>query len=58
MTQREHLPEVLPAPPESGTEVRAVPGNPGTAAESVPGRRPVAMLSGGLAVVVLPALAR
>ncbi|RKT82338.1 hypothetical protein SAMN05421805_11694 [Saccharopolyspora antimicrobica] len=57
MTQREHLPEVLPAPPDSGTEVRAVPGNPSTAAESVPGRRPVAMVSGGLAVVLLPVLA-
>lgn len=57
MTQREHLPEVLPAPPESGTEVRAVSGNPSTAAESVPGRRPVAIVLAALGVVLLPVLA-
>ncbi|MER6989902.1 hypothetical protein ABT337_09280 [Saccharopolyspora hirsuta] len=56
MTRREHLPEVLPAPPESGAETQPVPGNPGAARESVPGRRPVALVLGGLAVVLLPAL--
>lgn len=56
MTRREHLPEVLPAPPESGTEARPVPGDPGAARESVPGRRAVALVVGGLAVVLLPAV--
>ncbi|MGW1678722.1 hypothetical protein [Saccharopolyspora sp. NPDC002376] len=56
MTNREHLPEVLPAPPESGTEARAVPGNPSAAPEFVPGRRPVSLALGALSVVVLPAL--
>ncbi|MCI2419857.1 hypothetical protein MOQ72_20635 [Saccharopolyspora sp. K220] len=57
MTRREHVPEVLPAPPETGTAVRAVPGNPGTAPESVPGRRSVALGLAALGVVLLPALA-
>ncbi|MER7013000.1 hypothetical protein ABT324_16395 [Saccharopolyspora sp. NPDC000359] len=56
MTRREHLPEVLPAPPESGTGAQPVPGTPSAARNSVPGRRPVALASGGLAVVLLPVL--
>ncbi|MER5393561.1 hypothetical protein [Saccharopolyspora sp. NPDC002686] len=55
MTNREHLAEVLPAPPESGTEVSAVPGKPSAAPEFVPGRRAASLVLGALSVVVLPA---
>ncbi|WP_190817287.1 hypothetical protein [Saccharopolyspora pogona] len=55
MTQREHLPEVLPAPPESGAEVRPVAGRGTSAPEGVPGRRVIAFLLAALGIVLLPA---
>ncbi|SFS67011.1 hypothetical protein [Saccharopolyspora flava] len=50
----QHIPEVLPAPPETGTEVTPVPGEPSTAPEVVPGRVVQAFGLGALAVVVIP----
>ncbi|MEB3368524.1 hypothetical protein [Saccharopolyspora mangrovi] len=50
----QHIPEVLPAPPETGTEVAPVAGRPSTAPESVPGRHVQAFGIGALAVVVIP----
>lgn len=55
MTQREHLPEVLPAPPESGAEVRPVAGQGTSAPDTVPGRRVIAFLLAALGIVLLPA---
>ncbi|TDD91637.1 hypothetical protein E1202_05680 [Saccharopolyspora karakumensis] len=54
MTAHEHIPEVLPAPPETGTEVAPLAGPPSTAPESVPGRRAQAFGIGAAAVVLIP----
>lgn len=49
-----HIPEVLPAPPEAGTEVRPVGGQQSAVPRSVPGRRLQAFGLGAAAVVVIP----
>ena len=54
MTAREHLPEVLPAPPATGTEVTPVAGRASAAPEFVPGRRAQAFALGAAAVVLIP----
>ncbi|MEV5535405.1 hypothetical protein AB0L13_01000 [Saccharopolyspora shandongensis] len=55
MTQREHVPEVRPAPPASGTAVQPVPGPGATAPDAVPGRRATAFLLAALGIVLVPA---
>ncbi|MEV0697568.1 hypothetical protein AB0I53_06560 [Saccharopolyspora sp. NPDC050389] len=54
MTQREHVPEVLPAPPASGTAVQPVPGPETTAPDAVPARRMTAFLLAALGIVLIP----
>lgn len=54
MTAGEHAPEVLPAPPATGTEVTPVTGQASAAPESVPGRRAQAFGLGAAAVVLIP----
>ncbi|RRO14811.1 hypothetical protein EIL87_18950 [Saccharopolyspora rhizosphaerae] len=49
-----HIPEVLPAPPEAGTEVSPVSGRPSSAPESVPSRRVQAFGIGAVALVLVP----
>ncbi|MEV6230557.1 hypothetical protein AB0L88_22120 [Saccharopolyspora shandongensis] len=53
MTQREHVPEVLPAPPASGTAVQPVPGTGTTALDAVPRRRAIAFLLAALGIVLV-----
>jgi hypothetical protein len=55
MTRDEHVPEVLPAPPETGTEVRPVAGQRSNAPKAVLGRRAQAFGIAAVAVVVIPA---
>ncbi|MFC7344276.1 hypothetical protein [Saccharopolyspora griseoalba] len=50
----EHIPEVLPAPPETGNESRQVGGQRSAAPDTVPGRRWQAFALGAAAVVVIP----
>lgn len=54
MPTGEHVPEVQPAPPATGSEVRPVAGQRGETLEAVPGRRAQAFGLGVLAVVVIP----
>ncbi|TDC95090.1 hypothetical protein E1161_05510 [Saccharopolyspora aridisoli] len=54
MTAGEHLPEVLPAPPATGSEVTPVAGRASAAPESVAGRRAQAFGLGAAAVVLIP----
>lgn len=55
MTANNHLPEVLPAPPETGTEVGPLAGARSAAPESVAGRRVQAFGLAALAIVLIPA---
>ncbi|MFI0466371.1 hypothetical protein ACH347_20020 [Saccharopolyspora sp. 5N102] len=55
MTQREHVPEVLPAPPASGTAVQPVPASGTTASDAAPRRRATAFLLAALGIVLVPA---
>lgn len=50
----EHVPEVLPAPPETGTDISPVPGWSSSAPETVAGRQVQAFGLGALAVLVIP----
>ncbi|GAB3672402.1 hypothetical protein [Saccharopolyspora tripterygii] len=50
----EHIPEVLPAPPETGTDVTPVPGRSSAAPETVAGRQVQAFGLGAAAVVMIP----
>ncbi|MDI2031531.1 hypothetical protein QFW96_23080 [Saccharopolyspora sp. TS4A08] len=54
MSAQEHIPEVLPAPPETGTETTPVAGKPSAAPEAVPGRVVRAFALGAFAIVVIP----
>ena len=49
-----HIPEVLPAPPGTGTDVSPVPGRSSAAPETVAVRRLQAFGLGGVAVVAIP----